>query len=120
LDDGTARDTLASSPHVNFFSLGSIYHLIENAGLVIVAISPRTFLCGHLFDRLIRSDRWILWNASVADSLPKIFASDWMFLLKVDPRPKGGGRGYRRTLFARLRRWISLQRLPAETAGESR
>lgn len=120
LDNGMERDTLAESPHVNFFSLRSICRLIENAGLGIVAFSPRTFLCGHVFDQLIRSDRWILWNTSVVDSLPKIFASDWMFLLEVDPQPKEGGRGYRRTLFARLRRWINLHRLPAETAGESR
>ena len=117
-DEGIARDTLASSPHVNFFSLRAICRLIENAGLRIVALSSRTFLCGYLFDRLIRSNRWIVWNASIVDRLPKIFASDWMFLLEVDPRLKAARSGHRRSLYARLRRWISVRRLPPEPTGE--
>jgi 2-polyprenyl-3-methyl-5-hydroxy-6-metoxy-1,4-benzoquinol methylase len=117
---GIVKDTCALSPHINFFSYKTTNHLIENAGLRIINFRPRTFLCGYLFDRMIRSDRWISWNARVADRLPKCFASDWMFMLEVNPRSEGGGFGYHRSACGRLRRWVNLHRLLNETASKFR
>jgi 2-polyprenyl-3-methyl-5-hydroxy-6-metoxy-1,4-benzoquinol methylase len=117
---GIVKDTCALSPHINFFSYKTTNHLIENAGLRIINFRPRTFLCGYLFDRMIRSDRWISWNARVADRLPKCFASDWMFMLEVNPRSEGGGFGYHRSACGRLRRWVNLHRLLNETACKFR
>jgi len=118
--DGIVRDTLAMSPHINFFSYKSICKLIEGAGLGIVDFTPRTFLCGYLFDQIFRSERWILWNARVVDQLPKCFASDWMFMLEVKSRPEEGRFRYRSSALGRVRRWISCQRLLDETPHEFR
>jgi 2-polyprenyl-3-methyl-5-hydroxy-6-metoxy-1,4-benzoquinol methylase len=117
---GIVKDTCALSPHINFFSYKTTNHLILNAGLRIVHFRPRTFLCGFIFDRMIRSDRWISWNARVADRLPKWFASDWMFMLEVNQRSQGGGFGFYRSAFGRLRRWVNSHRLLNETAGKFR
>lgn len=74
-------DTLAVSPHINFFSYKKIRTLIINSGFQILYYKPRTFLCGFIFDQCIRSKTWILWNSEVADSLPPQLVSAWMFLL---------------------------------------
>ena len=117
---GMVKDTLAASPHVNFFPYKTICRLIENAGLRIIHFRPRTFLCGYLFDRMFRSDRWILWNVRIADRLPICFASDWMFILEINPRSEGGGPSYHRSAFGRFRRWLSLHRLLDETGSKFR
>jgi SAM-dependent methyltransferase len=75
-------DTMAVSPHVNFFSHQRLEGLLARAGLTVCSFQPRTFLCGFLLDNLIRSERLVTWNASVADRLPVWLSSDWMFLLK--------------------------------------
>ena len=72
-------DTLAASPHINFFSFANINRVIAGSGLMVVDYRPRTFLCGWFLDRFVA--RHIQWNADVADHLPPALASDWMFVL---------------------------------------
>ena len=103
-----ASDTLAISPHINFFSYGQICSVIARGGFQILAYRPRTFLCGFGFDHLIRSPQTIAWNAEIADHLPPQLASAWMFLLS--PCVSIGRQAYRRSLFARLRRFLNEKR----------
>lgn len=97
---GTVTDTLAASPHINFFSHAAIRDVIAQAGYSILRYQPRTFLCGGLFDRLMAGR--LDWNAHVSERLPAPLASDWMFLIApaMAPAPKP----YRRSAFSRLRR----------------
>jgi SAM-dependent methyltransferase len=101
-------DTLAISPHINFFSYSLIKRTIGDCGLGILKYRPRTFLCGFGFDQLIKSERLIAWNARVADSLPPGFSSDWMFFLG----PANGEKNpsYRRNGYARFRRYLNEKR----------
>lgn len=101
-------DTLAISPHINFFSYGQIRSVIAGSGFRILAYRPRTFLCGFGFDHLIWSPRIIAWNAEVADRLPPQLASAWMFLLS--PCISTEGNKYRRSLFTRFRRYLNEKR----------
>jgi len=75
-------DTLAESPHINFFSFGQIRQLFKEGGFEIRQYQPRTFLCGFGFDQVLRSERILEWNQKIADILPPFFSSDWMFLLE--------------------------------------
>lgn len=104
----TAADTLAISPHINFFSYNSIRALIESSGFQIVQYQARTFLCGFGFDHLMKSKRLIEWNADVADHLPAQFVSAWMFLLT--PTESSCHVTYRRSYFVRFRRYLNEKR----------
>jgi SAM-dependent methyltransferase len=101
-------DTLAVSPHVNFFSFGELHRLFVSRGLEMVSYRSRTFLCGFGFDQLLRGTVALRWNARIADRLPPQIVSDWMFVLVPGQTPVEGR--YRRGLYARLRRWLNYRR----------
>lgn len=101
-------DTLALSPHVNFFSFNELSRLFASRGFARVRYRARTFLCGFGFDQLLRGAGLLRWNARVADRLPPQIVSDWMFVL--EPREIPGQRGFRRSAYARLRRWLNHYR----------
>ncbi len=75
-------DTLAVSPHVNFFSFREITRLCETAGLSVERTANRCILCGYILDDLIRGPLLDL-NARWADRAPRWCVSDWMFELAV-------------------------------------
>jgi SAM-dependent methyltransferase len=95
-------DTLAFSPHINFFSFRVIREVIRGAGLRELAYRPRTWLCGFGFDSLLRTAALLRWNADIAERLPPWTVSDWMFVLDAGGMP--GPYRYRRNWYARLRR----------------
>lgn len=101
-------DTLAISPHVNFFSFGELRRLLATHGLSVVRYRARTFLCGFGFDQLLRRSGVLRWNACVADRLPPQLVSDWMFVLERHESP--GETAFRRGSYARLRRRLSYYR----------
>jgi SAM-dependent methyltransferase len=103
--EAATTDTLAWSPHVNFFSYGLIREVIACRGYAILEYRPRTFLCGFGFDQLLRSPAIIAWNAAVADRLPPQLVSDWMFLLEPSRAPLRAA--YRRGAYARARRYLN-------------
>ena len=76
-----AQDSLAISPHLNFFSFGELQRLIQNAGLRILRYQPRTFLCGFGFDKILTRLDMYRWNARIADQLPPWCDSAWMCVL---------------------------------------
>jgi SAM-dependent methyltransferase len=104
----TSVDTLAVSPHINFFTYRQIRSVIAAAGLRVRDYRPRTFLCGFGFDQLMRSSSIIHWNAEVANRLPPQLNSAWMFVLE----PTDGRHDciYVRGAVARFRRWLNERR----------
>ena len=101
-------DTLAISPHINFFAYSAVRSMIEASGFQIAKFLPRTFLCGFGFDHVIRSKRLIAWNAKVSDHLPAQCASAWMFVLT--PTQAITPYAYKRGYGARLRRYLNEKR----------
>jgi SAM-dependent methyltransferase len=101
-------DTLAVSPHVNFFSFGEITGLFAAAGLRILRSENRTALCGYILDDLIRGRGSIEWNARIADRLPAWSVSDWMF--ELEPAGAPGAAAWRRGRWARFRKRLNEQR----------
>ena len=110
---GAVTDTLAASPHINFFSYDAIRGIIAQAGYGILRYQPRTFLCGGMFDRLV-ADR-LAWNARVSEKLPAQLASDWMFLIMPAGAP--ASQPYWRGPFARLRRRFNEEAIRSTLPG---
>lgn len=100
-------NTLAITPHLNFFSYKEFTHLIENVGLDQKEYKPRTFLCGAGFNQLLYGYPLILWNAKIADYLPPCFSSDWMFLVEKRNEVQTKDYCYRQGYYARLRRYLN-------------
>lgn len=103
----TQVDTLAISPHVNFFSFGELRRLFNERGLATAHYRSRTFLCGFGFDQILRGSAVLRWNARVADHLPPQIVSDWMFVLEPSSVPVLGR--FQRSRYARLRRWLNYR-----------
>jgi SAM-dependent methyltransferase len=102
---GDAANTLAESPHVNFFTYPEVCALFEAVGFRIAEYQPRTFLCGFGFDPLVQSAGLAAWNARIADALPARLASAWMF--RLEKAPARGSPPDLRGVFARLRRRLN-------------
>jgi len=81
-----SNDTLAISPHINFFSYSKLNSLLADCGFRVEKYQARTFLCGFGFDHLIKSKQILSWNTKVAERLPPQCVSAWMFLLKPSDR----------------------------------
>jgi len=104
----TQKDTLANSPHLNFFSFSEISDLFDNAGLKIIKYEPRTFLCGPHFSRIIELLNLTKWNESFVKYLPKQLASGWMFVLEIKKEPIKSS--WKRSAWAKMRRNFNLKR----------
>ena len=101
-------DTLAVSPHVNFFSHRGLLRLFAEAGLAVGRERNRSILCGYIIDDLLMSRRLIEWNAANADYLPRWCVSDWMFELEAHEAPRS--LKWRRNAWGRFRRALNLRR----------
>jgi 2-polyprenyl-3-methyl-5-hydroxy-6-metoxy-1,4-benzoquinol methylase len=101
-------NTLAVSPHVNFFSLAALRRLFAAAGLAVESWTPTSFLCGYGIDHVVRGARVVAWNVRAADALPAWCASGWMFELSLAaPAP---ARAWRRNAWGRFRRRLNRRR----------
>ena len=107
--ENASAETLAASPHINFFSFGVLSSLFSASGFRVTSFQSRTLLCGPLFDQAIHGLGLQDWNARVAARVHPLFTSDWMFVLEpIDtqtPTP------YRRRLDARVRRYLNEKRI---------
>ena len=101
-------NSLAISPHVNFFGFRTIANLLAGAGFAVESYRPRTFLCGFGFDHVIALCRAIDWNARIADRLPPALVSDWMFV--AVPGKAAAEFRYRRGTWARFRAALNRRR----------
>lgn len=101
-------DSLAVSPHLNFFSFSDLQQIFSGAGLRVLRFQPRTVFCGFGFDQLIRVLGLESPNARIADKLPAMASSDWMFLLRPDK--KLGKPAFSRHLDTKVRRYMNEKR----------
>lgn len=103
-------DTLAISPHINFFAYSQIQRLFKIAGFRVESFRARTFLCGFGFDHLLRSSSVIAWNSRVADKLRPELVSAWMFVLKPCEPDSELPQCYTRNFYAMTRRRLNERR----------
>jgi len=107
----TNVDTLAISPHVNFFGFKEIQRIATMTGYKVLEYHARTFVCGFGLDHLFGGRRFIYMNERLADHLAPQLVSDWMLLLEKrqdDCTPHNYA--YKRTPFARLRKYLNEKR----------
>jgi SAM-dependent methyltransferase len=105
-----SADTLAISPHINFFSYNEIKSLIGKAGFKLLEYRPRTWLCGFGFNQILHGQFILSLNAKLADYLPPYFISGWMFLLKKEECRQLVRYQYKRNYYARLRKYLNEKR----------
>lgn len=80
-------NTLAVSPHINFFRRRDVETVAAAAGFAVERQRSRTLVCGYGFDRVLKGPL-TQWNARLADVAPMSLSSGWMFLLRqAEPRP---------------------------------
>lgn len=103
-----ARDTLAVSPHINFFTWTALHRIFAVAGFSVRRYRARTLFCGLGFDLLIQTDRTAQWNADVADRVWPRCVSGWMFVL--EPVSEATVGVFRRGALSRARRWLNEKR----------
>jgi SAM-dependent methyltransferase len=114
----TQSDTLAISPHVNFFSYKRLLRLFSEAGLRVVDYRARSLFGGLGFQQLLRSPKSLRWNAYASDGLSPYLVSGWMFVLQASNDKPSGNCSYRRRWNERLRRILTAKRWA--TAATSR
>lgn len=106
----TQADTLAVSPHVNFFSWKRITGLMRAAGFTIAEFRSRTFVCGLGFHQMLFTEGSRRWNARVADKLPAFMTSGWMFIARKTAASVPAEIPYKRTMYERARKWLNAKR----------
>lgn len=100
-------NTLAVSPHINFFSYRSLVARLDEAGFAVERYRGRTFLCGFVWGAyVVTSGRAIRWNAAVADRLPPQAISAWMLVAAPAGEPTRTS-GYRRGAVEGARRRLA-------------
>lgn len=102
------KDTVANSPHVNFFTFNEIKSLFFEAGLSVNKFKPRTFICGPFFDKIVTYFNLTNWNSVISERISPSLCSDWMFEIgiKGEPIMSNWARGY----WASWRRKFNLKR----------
>jgi 2-polyprenyl-3-methyl-5-hydroxy-6-metoxy-1,4-benzoquinol methylase len=101
--------TLASSPHINFFSFKEILNIFKESGFEVVKYRPRTFLGGIGFARILKGDKILNWNASIAEKLPPQLNSTWIFVLQTTE--KYNEFKYKRNYYSLIQKLINNKRL---------
>lgn len=72
-----------SSGHIQFFTQRRLFKIFSSCGLKVWRAQAATLFAGPFAGHsLARSQRFIEWNARVADKLPMAFASGWYFALR--------------------------------------
>jgi SAM-dependent methyltransferase len=100
-------NTLAVSPHINFFSYRALLGVLGEAGFAVERYRGRTFLCGFVWGAyVVTSARAIRWNAAIADRLPPQAVSAWMLVASPTGEPTRTS-GYRRGATGSLRRRLA-------------
>jgi len=105
----SSTDTLAVSPHVNFFGFRKLRTIFVQCGFESQGYQGRmvlhNFVCSMVIDR---NKTLAKWNARLGSVFSQSFVSDWMFALKKIPCPSvNGGLIYRRNIYERLRRYLN-------------
>jgi SAM-dependent methyltransferase len=110
-------DTLAISPHINFFSLAELHHILQAAGLFLKRIEGRNFAAGPFSDRIIDKSRVLIeWNSYLGKILPLKLATDWMVVAEnretqsssTKPQYSEVKLNLFQKVYTRYKRWLNL------------
>ena len=72
-----------SSGHVQFFTQRRLFKIFSSCGLKVWCAQAATLFAGPFAGHSVaRSQRFVEWNARVADKLPMALASGWYFALR--------------------------------------
>jgi 2-polyprenyl-3-methyl-5-hydroxy-6-metoxy-1,4-benzoquinol methylase len=106
------QDTLAISPHINFFTFKRLTRLFSECGFDQVAYQGRMFLHNFIFSMLIdKSESISKINASLGKALPAFVVSDWMFILKKNKRSGFSKiKVYQRNTCEKIRQYLNNKR----------
>jgi 2-polyprenyl-3-methyl-5-hydroxy-6-metoxy-1,4-benzoquinol methylase len=79
---GQASTDNDESKHIQFFTLARLYRLFDDCSLTVLRANAASFASGPFVNySLGRSQRFVEWNARVADKLPLRMNSGWYFAL---------------------------------------
>ena len=106
------RDTMAISPHVNFFSFQRVRSLFKYTGFELQSYRGRMLLHNFICSRVIdKSERLADWNARMGAIVPATLVSDWMFTLKKIPHfYENAPLIYQRNFYERVKRYLNNRR----------
>lgn len=112
------RDTLAVSPHVNFFSYSQVKALFAKAGLRIDRYEGREFVGGSFISRfsIDKSKALLNLNNLLGSRLPPSLVSGWMFVLSPNvhstavDNTDGLRIGTVQNWYVKLKRFINMRR----------
>lgn len=111
-------DTLAISPHINFFTLRDFYRILFEAGLSLKKFEGKHLTAGPFSDRIInRSEKLIKLNAYLGEKLPLQFVSGWMVVTEKIKEPKVGSESPSlkshiniiKRIYSGYKRWMNLK-----------
>lgn len=110
--DGPRPDTLAISPHINFFRFKRVLRMFSECGFGLMAYQGRMFLHNFICSVVIdKSESLSKINTDLGKSLPACMVSDWMFALKKNKRAAfTGHKVYQRNLYERMRKLLNQKR----------
>ena len=105
----STTDTLAVSPHINFFGFRKLLTIFVHCGFEFQGYRGRmvlhNFICSIIIDM---SKTLAKWNAQLGGVFPPSFVSDWMFALKKTPCPsESENMIYQRNYYERLRKYLN-------------
>lgn len=101
-------DTLAISPHINFFSYNRIMTVFRRAGVKVTRYQGRMFLHHFIFTSILnRSKSLAALNVKLGKLLPPGFVSDWMFVARQKANAGFEKRIYKRNLLETLRGYLN-------------
>lgn len=120
-------DTLAISPHINFFTLGDLYQIMKESGFSITKIEGKHLAAGPFSDRIIdKSEKLVKLNAYLGGKLPLRGVAGWMVIAKKSEDQSGRIEyAYRekrvnffRKIYSRYKRWLNLHVARKATSKE--
>jgi 2-polyprenyl-3-methyl-5-hydroxy-6-metoxy-1,4-benzoquinol methylase len=110
-------DSLAISPHINFFTLSDLYQIILGAGLSLKKIEGKHLTAGPFSDRIIdKSEKLIKLNAYLGEILPLELTAGWMLITEKAKCRLARIKYYElkkranlfRKIYSRYKRWLNI------------
>jgi|GEM_PF-1208439 len=113
--DPSREDSLAASPHIQFFSFKDIHAVFGNSGYAVAAYRGRMFLHNFFVSRLLNlNESWCRVNAGLGRKLPPVLISGWMFSLKRAADPMATTPLPPANLYSRLKRRLNQKRFESK------
>ena len=110
-------DTLAISPHINFFTLRELYLVVREAGLSLIKIEGRNLAAGPFSDKIIDKNNYLIeLNSRLGKTLPLVLAADWMLIAEnkeistQNNKPSQNRRNSNvlQNIYTKYKRWLNL------------